>query len=149
MPTSHRRPRPPRGRSAVTALMLALAMAAFPSSASAAGTRAVDPPSQLTALPAQVARACGLWHDQLDWPATVRPVDYRLSDGRYLRGGNEYDNRDGDLPAATGYHEYDVNPRPAPNTRRDAERLVREVATGQVWYSADHYADFTEILGGC
>ncbi|MFE9426594.1 ribonuclease domain-containing protein [Kitasatospora sp. NPDC006697] len=149
----HRRPRPPRGRSALVALMLALAMSAVPCSASAdpASSRALLPPSRLADLPPQVAAACGLWHGQLHWPATGQPVDYRLADGRFLRGGNPYRNRSGDLPAAGdgAYHEYDVNPRTAPAAHRDAERLVREVTTGQVWFTADHYADFRQVLGDC
>ncbi|MFD7450496.1 ribonuclease domain-containing protein [Kitasatospora sp. NPDC059827] len=132
-------------------LTVGLAPAAVPAHAVTA-TRApaalLQPPLPLDAFPLQVARACDIWRE-LSWPATPEPVNYQLPEGGYIRGGNPYGNRSGDLPHATTYHEYDVNPRLTANTHRDAERLVRDTATHRVYYSDDHYTDFREIDGGC
>ncbi|MDH6140278.1 ribonuclease T1 [Kitasatospora sp. GP30] len=148
-PTVSRRLR--AARSVLAAVLLALSTTGVPARAAApaAAVRELRPPLPVADLPSQVGQACRLWRDQLHWPATVDPVDYRLPDGWHLRGGNGYHDRDGELPSGDGYHEYDVNPRPTATTHRDAERLVRDAATGQAWYSADHYADFTEIADGC
>ena len=53
-------------------------------------------------------------------------------------------------PAAPGHlPRVRVNPRPTPPIHRDAERLVRDQETNQIWYSDDHYTNFREITGGC
>ncbi|MGW6915845.1 ribonuclease domain-containing protein [Kitasatospora sp. NPDC054939] len=117
--------------------------------AAAAGGRAVLEPSwPVEDFPPQVDRACLIWRE-LGWPTSRRAVDFRIPGPEFIRGSNPYGNRSGDLPAGGAYHEYDVNPRPAPTTHRDAERLVRDEATEQVWYTADHYANFREIGSGC
>ncbi|MEV7778085.1 ribonuclease domain-containing protein [Kitasatospora sp. NPDC088351] len=148
------------GRLAKAALVLSLALAALPAAAALpasaapavapvlAPADAIYPPLSVEDLPAQVGRACAIWRD-LDWPTTARPVDYRIPGPEYIRGGNPYGNRSGDLPAGGQYHEYDVNPRPTPTTHRDAERIIRDEDTRQVWYTDDHYDNFREIAGGC
>ncbi|WP_327677518.1 ribonuclease domain-containing protein [Kitasatospora sp. NBC_00458] len=140
-------------RLAGAALVLALACPVVPTQAWAApapaATRALlQPPLPVDALPGQVERACRIW-EGLGWPTNPRPVDFRIPGPEFIRGGNPYGNRSGDLPSGGAYHEYDVNPRPTPTTHRDAERLVRDEATVQVWYTADHYGDFREISEGC
>ncbi|MFC8452563.1 ribonuclease domain-containing protein [Kitasatospora sp. NPDC057223] len=140
-------------RLAQAALVLALTCPAVPASAWAAPapavTRAVlQPPLSVADFPPQVERACHIWED-LTWPTNPRPVDFRIPGPAYIRGGNPYGNRSGDLPGGGAYHEYDVNPRPTPTTHRDAERLVRDEATDQVWYTDDHYTNFLEISDGC
>ncbi|MFF2354669.1 ribonuclease domain-containing protein [Kitasatospora sp. NPDC058115] len=138
-------------RLAQAALVLALACPAWsaPTTPAAPAARSVvQPPLPVGELPPQVERACRIWLG-LGWPANPRPVDFRLPGPEFIRGGNPYGNRSGDLPAGAPYREYDVNPRPTPTTHRDAERLVRDEATDRTWYTADHYADFREIADGC
>ncbi|MFF7459737.1 ribonuclease domain-containing protein [Kitasatospora sp. NPDC008115] len=138
-------------RLAQAALVLTLACPVLPAAPawSAPATRAgLQPPLPVEDFPAQVERACHIWLG-LGWPANPRPVDFRLPGPEFIRGGNPYGNRSGDLPAGGAYHEYDVNPRPTPTTHRDAERLVRDEATDRTWYTADHYANFREISDGC
>jgi len=108
----------------------------------------LNPARPLEALPAQVAQACETWGG-LGWPGTHKPKDYRTVEGEFIRGGNQYHNRSKDLPVQDTYREYDVNARPTASTRRDAERLIRDQDTDQVWYTDDHYANFREIAGGC
>ncbi|MFJ8437050.1 ribonuclease domain-containing protein [Kitasatospora sp. NPDC094019] len=139
-------------RLARAALVLALACPlapAAPALAAAPEARALlQPPLPVDAFPPQVERACRIW-EGLGWPGGPRPVDFRIPGPEYIRGGNPYGNRSGDLPAGGGYREYDVNPRPTPATHRDAERLVRDGSALRVWYTGDHYADFREISEGC
>ncbi|MFB6893464.1 ribonuclease domain-containing protein [Kitasatospora sp. NPDC056327] len=141
-------------RLAQAALVLALACPVFstvPAQAApaAVATRAVvQPPLPVEDFPPQVARACHIWLG-LGWPANRRPTDFELPGPEYIRGSNPYRNRSGDLPLEGSYREYDVNPRPTPTTHRDAERLVRDEGTAQVWYTSDHYDNFREISDGC
>ncbi|MFF7587182.1 ribonuclease domain-containing protein [Kitasatospora purpeofusca] len=139
-------------RLAQAALVLALAcplVPAAPALAAAPAVRAVvRPPLPVQDFPEQVERACRIW-ESLEWPTGPRPVDFRIPGPEFVRGSNPYGNRSGDLPAGGAYHEYDVNPRPTPNTHRDAERLVRDERTEQTWYTSDHYANFREISEGC
>ncbi len=140
-------------RLAEAALILAVTCPVVPTPAWAApapaATRAVlQPPLPVADFPSQVERACHIWLD-LAWPTNTRPVDFVIPGPEYIRGSSPYGNRSGDLPSGGAYHEYDVNPRPTPTTHRDAERLIRDEATEQVWYTSDHYANFREISEGC
>ncbi|MFF2662308.1 ribonuclease domain-containing protein [Kitasatospora sp. NPDC058032] len=138
-------------RPAQAALVLALACPVLPAAPAWAVPTAraiVQPPLPVEDFPSQVARACDTWR-ALGWPGNPQPVDFRLPGPQYVRGSNPYRNRSGDLPSGGTYREYDVNPRPTPTTRRDAERLVRDATTGDAWYTADHYANFREISDGC
>ncbi|MCP2334520.1 Guanyl-specific ribonuclease Sa [Actinoalloteichus cyanogriseus DSM 43889] len=116
---------------------------------STSGTPAdlVGPPLPVDEFPDQVGRACGTWAD-LSWPVNDQAVDHPAGGGLVIRGGNQYHNYGEDLPLDGSYREYDVNPRP-PGERRDAERLVRDRDTHEVWYTADHYESFRLISGGC
>lgn len=64
--------------------------------------------------------------------------------GQYNYSGGVFDNREGELPAGDSFNEYDVNPRPK-GAARDAERIVRDVDSGVVWYTPDHYVNFYRI----
>ncbi|MFJ7277084.1 ribonuclease domain-containing protein [Kitasatospora sp. NPDC098663] len=108
----------------------------------------LEPSLPVDQFPPQVEEACRIWHD-LQWPTANAPRDYPVAGSPFvIRGSNVYGNRSGDLPQDGHYREYDVNPR-QPGQHRDAERLVRDPAAQQVWYSDDHYADFREISSGC
>lgn len=77
----------------------------------------------------------GDWPDAADAPGT--------------RGGERFGNREGLLPQASGdgsrldYREWDVNPK-GRGMGRDAQRIVTG-SDGSAWYTADHYASFTQI----
>jgi len=153
-------PRRAGGWLAAGSVAVCLAVSALPASAAVPGRPApshvvapapadvLDPARPLEAFPVQVARACETWGG-LGWPGSNKPKDYRTVEGEFIRGGNPYRNRSGDLPLQDTYREYDVNARPTATTRRDAERLIRDQNTDQVWYTDDHYANFREITGGC
>jgi ribonuclease T1 len=65
------------------------------------------------------------------------------------KGGDRWQNRGGDLPAADGsgkpinYQEWDVNPKQSGRSR-DAERIVTG-SDGSAWYTGDHYKTFTRM----
>jgi guanyl-specific ribonuclease Sa len=65
------------------------------------------------------------------------------------KGGERWQNRGGDLPAADGsgkpitYQEWDVNPKQSGRSR-DAERIVTG-SDGSAWYTGDHYKTFTRM----
>lgn len=59
--------------------------------------------------------------------------------------GGQYYNYDGRLPTGDTFLEYDIYPRTC-GAHRDAYRIVLDRATGQAWYSPDHYATFYEIV---
>ncbi|TVT19053.1 ribonuclease N [Amycolatopsis acidiphila] len=65
--------------------------------------------------------------------------------GQYNYSGGVFQNREGELPACDSFNEYDVNPR-AKGAARDAARIVRDVTTGVVWYTPDHYVNFYRIV---
>ncbi|WP_436499409.1 ribonuclease domain-containing protein [Actinokineospora sp. HUAS TT18] len=65
--------------------------------------------------------------------------------GQYNFAGGRFYNREGQLPSGHTFYEYDVHPR-ARGAARDAHRIVRDVTTGVVWYSPDHYSNFYRII---
>ncbi|MBB5914718.1 guanyl-specific ribonuclease Sa [Nocardia transvalensis] len=77
----------------------------------------------------------GQWPDAADAPGT--------------KGGGDWSNREGQLPATDGsgnrisYREWDVNPK-KPGQNRDAERIVTG-SDGSAWYTGDHYGSFTKM----
>ena len=77
----------------------------------------------------------GDWPDAADAPGT--------------RGGQSWQNRDGDLPRKDGsgatitYQEWDVNPKKRGQSR-DAERIVTG-SDGSAWYTGDHYETFERM----
>jgi ribonuclease T1 len=54
-------------------------------------------------------------------------------------GGRVFENREGRLPAAGDYREFDVDPHQG---QRNADRLIVEWNTKQAWYTDDHYRTF-------
>jgi ribonuclease T1 len=57
-------------------------------------------------------------------------------------GGRVFQNREGRLPVAGDYREFDVDPH---NGNRNAERIIVEWNTKKAWYTADHYQTFTSL----
>lgn len=107
-----------------------------------------DPPWPIEKFPAQVGRACGTWKG-LAWPTAPQAKDYPVArTALVIRGSNVYRNLSGDLPKTGHYREYDVNPR-RPGAHRDAERIVRDEKSSEVWYTGDHYSNFRKIESGC
>ncbi|MGW7294343.1 ribonuclease domain-containing protein [Streptomyces xiamenensis] len=133
-----------RRTAAATAVVLAaLIIPTAPSSADV-----LTPALPVEEFPGQVKEACGIWKE-LEWPSSTSAKDFEVADtSLVIRGSNTYYNRSGDLPLEGQYREYDVNPR-TPGVRRDAERLVRDIGTHDVWYTGDHYDNFREISSGC
>ncbi|MGW5051846.1 ribonuclease domain-containing protein [Actinokineospora sp. NPDC004072] len=66
---------------------------------------------------------------------------YPWPQGQYNFAGGRFYNREGQLPTDHTFYEYDTHPRPE-GAQRDARRIVRDVTTGDVWYSPNHYSDF-------
>lgn len=58
-------------------------------------------------------------------------------------GGDRFGNYEGALPDGS-YHECDLNT--VGKDKRGAERLVWS-EDGRIYYTADHYESFTEIMG--
>jgi guanyl-specific ribonuclease Sa len=56
-------------------------------------------------------------------------------------GGRTFENRERRLPEGNNYREYDVNPR-IRGENRGPERLIIDHATGNAWYTPDHYRTF-------
>ncbi len=137
---------------AVSACVAATLLTTVPTSASAAvaaAPRVIYPPRPLSDFPAYVGKTCVGWKHK-HWPK--RSGEYKLGGvGRVYTGG-VFENRPTDptrLPRGS-YHEYDVaGPGYAPTRgHRGALRLVRE-RNGTIYYTSNHYQDFTPIQGGC
>jgi hypothetical protein len=62
-------------------------------------------------------------------------------------GGKKFANKDGVLPANGDYKEYDIYPKPPPGPGggRDAKRIVIDVNTQIMFYTADHFATFVKL----
>lgn len=60
-------------------------------------------------------------------------------------GGDKFNNYEGYLPASTYYIELDVN---CTNGNRGGNRIVYSTYTFDIYYTNDHYASFTYIIGG-
>ena len=60
-------------------------------------------------------------------------------------GGDKFNNYEGYLPASTYYIELDVN---CTNGNRGSNRIVYSTYTFDIYYTNDHYASFTYIIGG-
>lgn len=76
---------------------------------------------------------------ELNWPTNRGWHAWPYGEDNF--SGGEYHNYEGELPEGHTYQEYDVYPRPEGDSR-DAHRIVRDVDTGDVWYTPDHYNDF-------
>jgi hypothetical protein len=63
-------------------------------------------------------------------------------------GGKAFKNRQAKLPLGRKYKEFDVDPKPASGTSRNAERIVVDVDNPRrAWYTPDHYETFIPIGG--
>jgi guanyl-specific ribonuclease Sa len=81
---------------------------------------------------------------QADCDAAVFVYEYVLthnwSPPKDYAGGKKFANKNGALPLGD-YREYDIYPRPPPNSGgRDDKRIVIDVGTQIMFYTADHYA---------
>lgn len=79
-------------------------------------------------------------------PQLVR--DIRLRKNPFgVKGGREFENRDGDLPKKpeSHYKEYDVEVI-AEGAKRTKLRIVLG-ADGEVFITGNHYRDFRQIVG--
>ena len=104
-------------------------------------------PASAPARPATpVVRAAEIPKEALAVLAYVRTHD--AAPAGYV-GGRRFGNYDRNLPQsdakgkAIEYREWDIHPK-MPGRNRGAERLVTG-NDGRAWYTADHYATFTEI----
>jgi len=91
----------------------------------------------------------GPWIDWEDLPPEA--VDTLLlidSDGPYpySKDGSTFQNREGFLPDHDRgyYREFTVE---TPGSRDRGARRIVGGAAGDLWYTADHYESFTEIVG--
>jgi guanyl-specific ribonuclease Sa len=118
----------------VTALLLVFGVFLPGWAASAAPVQ--DSPAQATVIPAEARRTL----------AYIRAHD--AAPPGYV-GGRRFGNYERVLPArdaqgrAIEYREWDIQPK-VPGRNRGAQRLVTG-SDGRAWYTADHYATFTEI----
>lgn len=123
------------------ALLVALVAAPLPAAAGEAGVIGVHPTCSISGCSA--ARTAYDGWGRLRFP-TARAW-YAWPYGQYNFAGGRFYNREGQLPSGHTFYEYDVYPRPQ-GAARDAHRIVRDVTTGVVWYSPDHYANFYRIV---
>lgn len=122
---------------------------AWSAPAGAQTARTIYPARPLNELPGYVGKNCKAWA-KLHWPR--KAGDYRLHgiSGRVHSGG-VYENRPTDptlLPRGK-YHEFDVADADYSLVRRGRLRLVRNDTQGTIYYTDDHYDNFTPIRGGC
>ncbi|MET9029810.1 ribonuclease domain-containing protein [Nocardia sp. NPDC004168] len=114
--------------------------AATPTAAAPRGADSASPVTQASGVPERAYVTlreidAGRWPGSANAPGT--------------KGGERWQNRGGDLPAADGsgkpiiYQEWDVNPKQSGRSR-DAERIVTG-SDGSAWYTGDHYKTFTRM----
>jgi hypothetical protein len=61
-------------------------------------------------------------------------------------GGKAFVDRNGSLPSGGNYKEYDIYPKPPPNSGgRSGKRIVIDVDTQAMFYTADHYVTFVKL----
>ncbi|WP_051744835.1 ribonuclease domain-containing protein [Streptomyces yerevanensis] len=159
--SAHRhRPQPSR-RFTAKFLVLFLAVATLLGGFTALGpqsqgtaTAAVDDGKNFGGFPTKLDEMTAFWTAK-GWPSDKKASrETNPSDGitGFIYRGGAYGDRDGQLTAyiranypnavAPSFTEYDIDFRPTRNTRRNAERIVRDNANGFVFYTNDHYANF-------
>lgn len=69
---------------------------------------------------------------------------YSWPNGQCNFAGGTFYNREGQLPSGYSYREFDVTPR-ACGAARQSWRLVRNMNTGVVYFSPDHYSNFYRL----
>lgn len=116
----------------------------------------VYPGKPLKELPSYVGKNCVGWK-QLNWPSTAGEKKFKI-DGKVTRvyTGGVYNNspmQDHTKLPNGKYHEYDVAAGPEYGPKgtgaRGRHRLVRNDTQGTIYYTDDHYQNFTPVEGGC
>lgn len=74
----------------------------------------------------------------------LKHIKKKKSPPQGYKGGKTFNNRDGKLPKGGKYKEYDIDPK-VKGKPRGAGRIVVDEATGQAWYTPDHYDTFIPI----
>jgi guanyl-specific ribonuclease Sa len=87
---------------------------------------------------------------QADCEAAVFVYEFALthnwSPPKGYAGGKKFVDKNGTLPPDGDYKEYDIYPKPPPNSGgRDAKRIVIDVGTQIMFYTADHFATFVRL----
>lgn len=109
---------------------------------------------RVTSLPlAQQEPAPAICHPvipQADCEAAVFVYEFALthkwSPPQGYVGGKTFVNGRGALPPDGEYKEYDIYPKPPPNSGgRDGKRIVIDVGTQIMFYTADHYVTFVKL----
>jgi hypothetical protein len=88
--------------------------------------------------------------DQVDCDAAVFVYEFVLTHNwaapRGYAGGKEFVDKNGDLPPGGEYKEYDIYPKPPPNSGgRDAKRVVIDKVSQSMFYTDDHFATFIRL----
>jgi guanyl-specific ribonuclease Sa len=128
-------------------LILALALVAAPAWAASPSAGLPRSPHAATLAPRDASAAiCHPTIPQADCDAAVFVYEYVLTHNwappKGHAGGQKFANRNGALPPGD-YREYDIYPRPPPNSGgRDDKRIVIDVGTQTMFYTADHYVTF-------
>jgi hypothetical protein len=116
---------------------------------------AVDDGSGFT-FPADLEPMVNYWTAR-NWPTNRSTIQEQVNGNNgFIYHGGGYRDRDGQLTAyiqanfpgavAPTFAEYDIDFRPARNTRRNARRIVRDFANGHIFYTDDHYANFHLVV---
>jgi guanyl-specific ribonuclease Sa len=74
--------------------------------------------------------------------AVLQHVRQKGSPMQGFKGGRVFRNDEGRLPANGRYREYDIDPQPPPGVGRNMERIIIDEASGNAWYSPEHYVTF-------
>jgi guanyl-specific ribonuclease Sa len=81
-------------------------------------------------------------------PRAFQVLDTVISTGKAPKGyvgGRVFQNREGRLPLAGNYREYDIDPRPFAGQFRNPERIIVDKLSGSAYYTPDHYLTFIPI----
>jgi ribonuclease T1 len=131
-------------------LILALALVPAPGWAASPPSEFADRMHTAARAPQETSAAiCHPTIPQADCDAAVFVYEYVVthnwSPPKGYAGGKKFANKNGVLPAGD-YREYDIYPRPPPNSGgRDDKRIVIEVGSQSMFYTADHYATFVRL----
>jgi hypothetical protein len=128
-------------------LVLALALVAAPGWAASPPAEFPRPLHAASLAPQDASAAiCHPTIPQADCDAAVFVYEYVLthnwSPPKGYVGGKKFVNKNGAVPPGD-YREYDIYPRPPPDAGgRDDKRIVIDVGTQTMFYTADHYVTF-------
>lgn len=104
------------------------------------GLQVVNPSRSYICHPATIPYA--------DCQAAVHVYEFAIthnwSPPQGYAGGKQFMDKFNKLPSGGWYLEYDIYPKPPPNTGgRDAKRLVINKNNQETYYTADHFSSFT------